>query len=150
MLALRHALIAFWLLSAGLPSLAANADDGALKQPASADQLAIEQVIERQLQAFQRDDGAAAFAQAAPSIRAMFGDPENFMTMVKNGFQPLYREKEFSFAALREDGGQIMQPMRVVGLDGMAHMALYTMERQADGQWLIAGCVLLELHEQSV
>jgi hypothetical protein len=150
MLALRRVAIAFWLLSAGLTGLVAKADDGMLNNLASTDQLAIKQVIERQLEAFQHDDGAAAFAMAAPSIRAMFGAPENFMTMVKNGFQPLYRAKEFAFDSLLEEDGQIKQRMRVVGTDGVAHLALYTMERQPDGHWLIAGCVLLELHEQSV
>lgn len=149
MLVLQRLACTFWLLSVGLAGAEARADE-LIRQLGNADRAAIQQVIKGQLDAFRRDDDSAAFGMAAPSIRTMFGNPENFMTMVKNGFQPLYRLKEFSFDALLEEDGRTLQRMRVVGADGVAHMALYTMERQADGRWLIAGCVLLDLHEQSV
>ena len=37
----------------------------------------------------------------------------------------------------------------VVGPDGHAYMAYYTMERQPDGSWRISGCHLVELEDQS-
>src|ERR1700722_16885477 len=130
MLILRRLACIFWLLGISWAAPAANAD-GAASALGTADRTAIQQVIERQLDAFQHDDGGAAFSLAAPSIKAMFGTPENFMTMVKNGFQPLYRLKEFAFEGLLEVDGRIMQQARVVGADGVAHTALYTMEQQA-------------------
>src|ERR1700722_12350816 len=141
MLAVKRFVFAIWWVSLGFCGSVAYADDGTPSRLGAPEQAAIQQVIEQKLDAFHRDDDGAAFALAAPSIQAMFGDPENFMTMVKNGFQPLYRTKEFSFEALQEVGGRILQRMRVVGADGVAHVALYAMERQADGHWLIAGCV---------
>jgi hypothetical protein len=150
MRAVRHLVFAIWWLSLGLCGSAAYAADGAPSHLGSAERAVIQQVIKQQLEAFHRDDDGAAFAMAAPSIQTIFGDPENFMVMVKNGFQPLYRTREFSFEPLLEIGGRIVQQMRVVGADGIAHLALYTMEQQADGRWLIAGCVLLDLPEQGV
>ena len=147
---LRQLSFIFWLAVFGVGSSAARAEDGLPSGLGHADQAAIRQVIERQLDAFRRDDDNGAFALAAPGIRALFGDPENFMAMVKSGYQPLYRPREFSFEPLLERDGMIVQRMRVVGADGPAHLALYTMERQVDGRWLIAGCLLLDLHEGSV
>ena len=38
----------------------------------------------------------------------------------------------------------------VIGPDGHAYMAFYTMERQPDGSWRISGCHLVELEDESV
>ena len=61
------------------------------------DRRAIRDVIERQLQAFLRDDGTAAFSYASPHIQGIFQTPENFMAMVKNGYQPVYRPQAVTF-----------------------------------------------------
>src|ERR1700756_3001229 len=63
----------------------------------TADRGAIRAVVEDQLAAFQRDDGAAAFAFASPGIQAEFGTVENFMAMVRSGYQPVYRPREVAF-----------------------------------------------------
>jgi hypothetical protein len=83
-----------WWYALGLIGLsflsprAGFADDGSV---GGADQAAIRQVIQNQIAAFRRDDGAAAFSYASPSIRAQFGSPENFMHIVRNAYQPVYR-----------------------------------------------------------
>ena len=142
-------MIGLSLLAAALIGGDARAADDGVPGLGAADRAAIRQVIEQQIAAFQRDDGAAAFAYAAPSIQAMFGNSENFMQMVRNGYQPVYRPKEFQFEKLVEVEGKIAQRLRVVGPDGRARLAVYVMERQPDGGWLIGGCVLLDLAEDS-
>src|SRR5262245_52847309 len=42
----------------------------------TADRSAIRDVIQSQVDAFRRDDGASAFGYASPSIQGMFGTPE--------------------------------------------------------------------------
>ncbi|HYM04653.1 MAG TPA: DUF4864 domain-containing protein [Stellaceae bacterium] len=116
----------------------------------SDDRSAIRKVIDDQEAAFRRDDGPSAFALAAPGIRAMFGDPETFMNMVKSGYQPVYRPKEFQYQSLREIDGKQVQRVRVVGPDGRARIAAYIMERQGDGSWRIGGCILLDAEEEGV
>ena len=110
---------------------------------AAADRAAIRQVIEGQLDAFRRDDGAAAFSFAAPSIRRMFPTPDIFMDMVRRGYQPVYRPRRLEFRDLVEAEGKTVQTVFVVGPDSVAVMALYVMERQPDGAWLIGGCYLV-------
>ena len=110
--------------------------------PAS-DHAAIEGVISQQIEDFQRDDGAAAFAFASPELQTMFGDPARFMGMVRSGYQPVYRPRSFTFGDVVENDGRIVQEVGVIGPDGVPRMALYTMEQQPDGSWRIAGCQLV-------
>lgn len=118
----------------------ARADDAA--SASTADHQAIEQVITSQLEAFRRDAGDAAFGLASPNIQAMFGSAANFMAMVRQGYPPVYRPRSFTFEQLVTINGRIVQRVMVIGPDGEAALALYTMEREADGSWRIDGCAL--------
>ena len=110
--------------------------------PDAADRAAIERVIGDQIAAFGRDDGAAAFALASPGIQATFGTPEAFMRMVRQGYQPVYRPRQVRFdeVVMRDWGPE--QRVFVVGPDGHPYIAVYPMERQADGTWKTNGCYL--------
>lgn len=114
---------------------------------APADRAAIEAVIADQIAAFGRDDAAAAYAHAAPNIHALFPTPEIFMRMVRSGYAPVYRPQAVRFAEAVVEGGAVVQRVLLRGPDGRAHLALYTMERQADGAWKIAAVVLVTLPE---
>jgi ketosteroid isomerase-like protein len=102
----------------------------------------IQRVISDQMAAFRRDDAAAAFGFAAPGIQDMFGTPERFLQMVRDGYQAVYRPSEVRFAELVRIDGKLTQLVHVVGPDGVPRTALYFMERQPDGSWRIGGCVL--------
>ncbi|WP_119419982.1 DUF4864 domain-containing protein [Desertibaculum subflavum] len=132
-------------VAAGLP--AAFAAEAELS---GADRAAIERTIRGQIEAFGRDDAAAAFAFAAPAIREMFGTPENFLGMVRNGYAAVYRPREVEFRALVTVAEIVVQQVLVVGPDGRAQIALYTMERQADGTWRINGCSLVASPEKAI
>jgi len=113
--------------------------------PAYADDVAVAQgVIRAQEQAFARDDAAAAYAQAAPAIREIFPAPDIFMSMVQNGYAPVYRHKSFEFGESRSEGTSIAQRVHIVDANGEAWEALYTLEQQADGSYKITGCSLLK------
>ena len=104
-------------------------------------------VIDSQLAAFRRDDGAEAFSYAAPSIRSQFGTVGNFMAMVKGGYGIVYRQQAFEFLETREWNGITAQAVRLIDFDGNAVIALYTMEQLADGSWRISGVRLVEAGE---
>jgi hypothetical protein len=107
-----------------------------------ADRSAIREVIQSQVEAFRRDDGADAFGYASPSIRGMFGSPETFMDMVRQGYQPVYRPKVFDFREILTLHGQVTQKVHVVGPDGRPVTAFYPMTQLPDGTWRIDGCYL--------
>jgi ketosteroid isomerase-like protein len=125
----------------------------ALTAPARAasDQDDIKTVIESQLNAFAKDDGAQAFTFAAPIVKQFFKTPEQFMAMVKKGYQPVYRNQNRIFGEVFQDGlGRPAMRVVLTGADGKRYEALYAMEKQADGTWKIASCTILAIPAQEV
>ncbi len=117
---------------------------GAFAAPSAAEEAAIHTVITGQIDAFRRDDAAGAFAFAAPGIQGMFGSPGTFLQMVQHGYPPVYRPRSVDFTSLTEEDGAIVQLVELIGPDGLAYTARYTMEREPDGTWRISSCQLLE------
>jgi hypothetical protein len=128
----------------------AQSDAASPSQLGPADQDAIRHVVEAQLAAFQRDDGAAAFGFASPDLQLKFRDAANFMAMVKTGYPAVYRPKSVAFDKLQDTKLGPDQVLRVIGPDGVAYTAHYIMERQPDGTWMINGCYLSKGTDESV
>ncbi|WP_027516062.1 DUF4864 domain-containing protein [Bradyrhizobium sp. WSM1417] len=101
-------------------------------------------IIRAQEQAFGRDDARAAYSYAAPAIREIFPAPDIFMSMVQNGYPPVYRHKSFEFGDSKSEGSRIAQHVHIIDANGEAWEALYTLEQQADGSYKITGCSLLK------
>ncbi len=121
---------------AGCAALAGDAPD-------AADRKSIRSVIEAQIAAFARDDAEAAFGFAAPGIQAKFGDASTFIAMVRAAYGPVYRPAEVGFLNLDLSGAAPVQHVLIVDSEGEPFLALYPMQRQPDGNWRIAGCVLI-------
>ncbi len=135
-------LFALLVLLAGLlamPGLPARAQADSLS---AADLSAIRDVIQGQVEAFRRDDGGSAFGYASPDIQGMFGTPEIFMDMVRQGYRPVYRPRSFDFREIVTLDGQPTQKVHVIGPDGRPVTAYYPMVRLPDGTWRINGCYL--------
>jgi hypothetical protein len=99
-------------------------------------------VIEQQIDAFRRDDGAIAFSFASPELRAIFQNPERFMAMVRNGYAPVYRPKTYSFSGVAETAEGLNDTLAIEDAQGQAWTAIYTLEKQPDGSWKITSCHL--------
>ena len=137
------ALTLLWLLSFALfANIAlAAAPSGEPTHPAH-DWKAIQRVIRDQLQALKAGDGKKALTYAAPGIQDQFGTPENFLRMVRNGYGALLDARYTKFLEGAIIGGNTIQPLRLVLTDDSVLVALYQMEKQKDGSWRIAGCVI--------
>jgi hypothetical protein len=142
MRAISRLLLLIWPLFLAMPAASQDAP------PAEAQ--AIHDVIQSQLDAFQRDDAATAYSFAAPSIKQMFTTPEIFMEMVKTGYQPVYRPREVEFRDLKVENGALLQDVFLVGPDGQPVIARYSMEKQPDGNWRINGCWFVKAPDQNV
>ena len=59
-------------------------------------------IIERQFDAFARDDAEAAYALADPAIKHMFGDADHFLAMVRDRYPPVYRHRSVEFDEFAE------------------------------------------------
>jgi hypothetical protein len=99
-------------------------------------------IIRSQEEAFTRDDAAAAYTLAAPSIKSLFQTPDIFMFMVRTGYAPVYRHRSFEFGEAKTYEGKVYQQVHIIDANGDAWEALYTLEPQPDGTFKISGCVL--------
>ena len=122
------------VLSIACSPVCARADDVATAQG----------VIRAQEQAFGHDDAAAAYSYAAPAVKQIFPAPDIFMSMVQNGYAPVYRHKSFEFGDSKAEGSSIAQHVHIIDANGEAWEALYTLEQQVDGSYKITGCSLLK------
>jgi len=107
-----------------------------------ADWSAIRRTIDDQRKALKSGDARKAFSFASPGIRAQFGTPETFLAMVRNGYGALIAARYVEFLEGTVIDGAVIQPLRLVAPDNSVLVALYTMEKQKNGRWQIAGCVL--------
>ena len=123
-------------LAAGLavPGIAAAADAGA------GDAAAIHTLIQSQIDAFRRDDGTAAYGYASPAIKNIFPTVDDFMAMVRQQYQPVYRPRSLTFGPLM--GTMMACP----GVMDQEHAFLTALE--AVRSWRIEGQHLELLDEQ--
>ena len=101
-------------------------------------ELAIREIITRQLDAMNRDDQAAAFAIASPSIQQMFGDAPTFMGMVARGYPQVHHSRGHRFLKLEVIDDRLVQRV-LVESDAGTVVARYEMI-EIDGTWRINGC----------
>lgn len=100
-------------------------------------------VIGAQIEAFQSDDMGAAFGFASPNIRALFGAPERFATMVEQGYPMVWRPADVRYLELREVAGNLWQRVMVTDDSGGIHMLDYQMIETETG-WKINAVQLLK------
>lgn len=133
------------LLSLGLlVPLTAQAADQADHQAARA-------TIERQIEAFRKNDSAAAYAQAAPQVQTLFPTAETFIAMVEKGYAAVLRPRRYSFEAVKDSGDdEIAQGVALQDENGVDWVALYLLQKQDDGAWRITGCHLKKAPGSSV
>ncbi len=104
---------------------------------------AIEGVIQSQIDAFLQDDVATAFGFASPSIRSMFGSPERFGAMVRQGYPMVWRPSSVTYLDLLSRSGGLWQVVEITDGAGQVHYLGYQMVEVAPGDWRINGVQFL-------
>jgi len=104
----------------------------------------IRQVIERQIDAFRRDDAEGAFALASPGVQESFGTPERFLDAVRVSYRAVYRPARYAFDELVVIGPDAVQRVALTDGAGVTWLAYYAMQRQRDGSWRASGCRLVQ------
>ena len=135
--------VALFALLSGSPSAATGETPAGVEATLPlADWQAIKSIISDQLAALRAGDGGKAFTYASPGIRQQFGRAETFLEMVRTAYAALIAARYDEFLEGAVIDGTVIQPLRLIGSDNTVRVALYTMEKQRDGGWKIAGCVL--------
>lgn len=109
---------------------------GLLALPAVAQEVPIQDTIRAQIEAFKADDFARAFTFASPTLHQMFGTPDNFGRMVRDGYPMVWHPAQVDMMDLRTVGGALWQRVRVTDLKGQSYLLDYQMVQGPDG-WLI-------------
>lgn len=123
------------LVMAAILAIGAATAPGLAQEDGSA---AIEGTIRGQIDAFLADDLVTAFSFASPMIRSMFGNPDTFGTMVRQGYPMVWRPSDLRFLDLREVAGRHYQRVRILDQQGVPYIAEYEMIETAEG-WQING-----------
>jgi hypothetical protein len=113
-----------------------------LAAPLQAQDKPIESTIQSQLDAFLADDFAAAFRYASPNIKGIFGTPDNFGAMVKQGYPMVWRHGAVQMLELRTVAGNLWQRVMITDDMGRTHLLDYQMIETPEG-WQINAVQLL-------
>lgn len=113
-----------------------------LALPMQAQEAPIQSTIQSQLDAFLVDDYAKAFTFASPMIKGIFGTPNNFGTMVQQGYPMVARHGAVQMLELRTVAGNLWQRVMITDTMGRTHLLDYMMIETAEG-WQINAVQLL-------
>ncbi|MFN4131301.1 MAG: DUF4864 domain-containing protein [Paracoccaceae bacterium] len=113
-----------------------------LALPAVAQDAPIQNTIRSQLDALGQDDFVTAFSFASPTIKGIFGTPDNFGRMVRQGYPMVHRPGTVKMLELREVAGNVWQRVMITDQQGRTHLLDYQMVETPDG-WQINGVHLL-------
>ncbi|MDB0031816.1 DUF4864 domain-containing protein [Alphaproteobacteria bacterium] len=106
-------------------------------------------VIESQIQAFLDENAELAYSFAAPLIKMKFTNPIEFMSMVKNYYEPVYNPKQFYFLEAKYYEGAIYHQLQVISQKNESFLATYSLI-QDEGRWKISGCAVYPMQNQSI
>ena len=107
-------------------------------------------IVERQFEAFARDDAEAPYALASPTIKQMFEDADHFMAMVRNRYPAVYRHRSVEFGDFAELDDEASLNATLVDNDNVVWTALYSLRREPNGDWLISGCILVKSEASAI
>ncbi len=110
----------------------------------------IKSIVNQQLEAFQNDDFEKAYSFASPTIKKMFISPEVFRKMVIGGYKAVYRPQSIKMGSVEIIKGVTTLKVYLVDPNGEFVTANYMMEKQENGEWLIAGCILSKAESDEI
>jgi hypothetical protein len=110
----------------------------------TADAIAIHEVVQSQLEALANDDADRAFELATSEKRMLIGSPDNFLKLIKEEYNPIYRYQRVIFSTPEVVNGDAIQTVRVTDSSSHVWLAIFWMQQEEDSSWKIDGCQLLE------
>ncbi len=105
---------------------------------------AIQSAVQLQIEALVNDDADRAFALTTEDARNRLGSPDNFLKMIKEEYDPVYRHRTALYSSPQIVLGKVYQVVRLTDLDSHVWVAIYLMHKDAQGTWKIDGCRLIQ------
>ena len=106
-------------------------------------------IIESQIQAFQNKNAELAYSFASPMIKLRFNNPQEFMSMVKSYYEPVYNPKQYYFIDSKYFEGSIYHQLQIISQSNMSYLATYSLIKD-ENEWKISGCSVMPMKQESI
>ena len=106
-------------------------------------------IIESQIQAFQNKNAELAYSFASPMIKLRFNNPQEFMSMVKSYYEPVYNPKQYYFIDSKYFEGSIYHQLQIISQSNMSYLATYSLIKD-ENEWKISGCSVMPTMQESI
>ena len=106
-------------------------------------------IIESQIKAFQNKNAELAYSFASPMIKLRFNNPQEFMSMVKSFYEPVYNPKQYYFINSKYFEGSIYHQLQIISQSNMSYLATYSLIRD-ENEWKISGCSVMPMMQESI
>ena len=106
-------------------------------------------IIENQIQAFKNKNAELAYSFASPMIKLKFNNPQEFMSMVKSFYEPVYNPKQYYFIDSKYFEGSIYHQLQIISQSNMSYLATYSLIKD-ENEWKISGCSVLPMKQESI
>jgi hypothetical protein len=104
----------------------------------------IRDAVETQIDALANDDAATAFDLTTEDTRTRLGSPDNFLRIIKESYEPVYRHRMAIYSSPQVVLGKVYQVVRLTDLESHVWVAIYLMHKDEEGTWKIDGCQLVQ------
>ena len=106
-------------------------------------------IIESQIKAFQNKNAELAYSFASPMIKLRFNNPQEFMSMVKSYYEPVYNPKQYYFIDSKYFEGSIYHQLQIISQSNMSYLATYSLIKD-ENEWKISGCSVMPMMQESI
>lgn len=106
--------------------------------------------VREQIQAMSARDAAGAYALLTPVIQEYYEDSEAFLNILTSELKPLSNAKTFAFSDVVREDTDALQTVTITDAQGHEWNAQFRLQRQGDGSWAIAGCLVEPVDGQRV
>ena len=114
----------------------------------NSDTLEIQNIIKKQINAFALNDYETAYTYASDEIKNIFTDEKIFKNMIISDYSILINPKNVIFEKpMVLDKNMVAQKVKIIGLNNLEVYAVYTVIKNTQQQWRIAGCALIKNEE---
>ena len=114
------------------------------------DKTIIRQLVEKQLQAFQQNDGNTAFSLTSPTIQQKFQQTESFMAMIETKYHALVSPRSIMFRGFTLISNYPALVLMIMDRDGNLAQGVFIMQHQPDYSWRIHGYELMSVDEKII
>lgn len=115
-----------------------------------ADVKAVQRVIGSQIFALKSGNHQTAYFYAAPNVKQAFPSVKNFISMIQNGYRPLYQHTSYIFGKNTTSNGEVYQEVIVSDEARQLWQFIYTLKQQKDYSWKVTNVVMYPYQGTSV